>query len=242
MKEFLILARDSWCNKKDGGRARCLVHDTNAFYNEDYLGGGGRWCMHGTIENLICTFKNDITPYNALVLQKAKERLYDILKVDIPQILQIINSDLIRICVVPRAKRETAYRDDQKLFRTTIQQYIKIFHVADGRIDDGTLDIKRFTDTKTTHLSRNGNDGGGSGDLPYIGITKETCTISDDVIGKNILLIDDLYTRTVCIDEDCIQALYDKGANKVFFYSIGKTVYRKEIQQNNIINDETLFF
>jgi hypothetical protein len=43
--------------------------------------------------------------------------------------------------------------------------------------------------------------------LPYIGITNATCNISDDVIGKDILLIDDIYTKTVNIDEDAIQSL-----------------------------------
>lgn len=63
-------------------------------------------------------------------------------------------------------------------------------------------------------------------ELPYIGITKETCSISDDVIGQDILLVDDLYTKTVNIDEDCIQALLDKGARSVTFCSIGKTLSR----------------
>jgi predicted amidophosphoribosyltransferase len=62
--------------------------------------------------------------------------------------------------------------------------------------------------------------------LPYPGITKDTCTISDQVKGKNILLIDDLYTKTVNIDEDAIQALLDKEAKSVTFYSVGKTVSR----------------
>lgn len=80
----------------------------------------------------------------------------------------------------------------------------------------------RHTNTRTTHLNRNGQ--GGDGNLPYPGITKDTCSISNQVIGKDILLIDDLYTKGVNIDEDAIQALLDKGANSVIFYSIGKTV------------------
>ena len=63
------------------------------------------------------------------------------------------------------------------------------------------------------------------GSVPYVGITNATCNISDDVIGKDILLIDDIYTRTVNIDEDAIQSLIDKGANSVSFYAIGKTVF-----------------
>ena len=62
---------------------------------------------------------------------------------------------------------------------------------------------------------------------PYVGITNATCRISDNVIGKDILLIDDIYTMTVNIDEDAIQALLSKGANSVSFYAIGKTVYNR---------------
>lgn len=89
---------------------------------------------------------------------------------------------------------------------------------------DGTHDIIRHTDTATTHLARHGN--GGLGELPYVGITKDTCNISNNIIRQDILLIDDLYTKTVNIDEDCIQALLDKGARSVIFYSIGNTLLR----------------
>jgi hypothetical protein len=84
----------------------------------------------------------------------------------------------------------------------------------------------RHTNTRTTHLDRNGE--GGDGNLPYPGITKDTCTISGQAKYKDILLIDDLYTKSVNIDEDAIQALLDKGANSVTFYSIGKTVSRNQ--------------
>jgi phosphoribosylpyrophosphate synthetase len=64
------------------------------------------------------------------------------------------------------------------------------------------------------------------GEKPYPGITKDTCKISDNVRGKDILLIDDLYTKTVNIDEDAIQALLNKGAKSIVFYAVGKTVSR----------------
>ena len=57
--------------------------------------------------------------------------------------------------------------------------------------------------------------------MPYPGITSETCEISSHTRGKNILLIDDLYTKTVNIDEDAIQALFDNGAKNVYFYAVG---------------------
>ena len=56
------------------------------------------------------------------------------------------------------------------------------------------------------------------------GITKATCTISNEVKGKDILLVDDLYTPELGIDDDAIQALFDHGASSVIFYSIGKTL------------------
>lgn len=83
--------------------------------------------------------------------------------------------------------------------------------------DNGTDYMIRHTDTKTNHLRNS------TGVLPYVGITKDTCYISENVIGKNILLIDDVYTKTTNVDEDAIQALLDKGAKNVWFYSIGKT-------------------
>ena len=55
---------------------------------------------------------------------------------------------------------------------------------------------------------------------------KNVFSVENDVFKKrNILLIDDLYTYSINIDEDMIQALYDNGANKVIFYSIGYLKY-----------------
>ena len=91
---------------------------------------------------------------------------------------------------------------------------------------DSTDHVVRHTDTRTTHMDKSGY--GGEGNLPYPGITKDTCTISDKVRGKDILLIDDLYTASVNIDEDAIQALFDNGARSVTFYSLGKTIRRTQ--------------
>lgn len=219
MEQFVILSKNSLCRKKEEGFGKALLQDIVAFYHNDYQ-GGGNWHISGTIENLICTFKNDVTIYPSLTLNKAAIRLAQILKVDLPEILRLSGKQNFRVCVIPRSKRENSYRPDQLLLRATIQ-------ITAQRLNgfmDGTHDIIRHTDTATTHLARSGH--GGSGELPYVGITKETCSISDDVIGQDILLVDDLYTKTVNIDEDCIQALLDKGARSVTFYSIGKTLSR----------------
>ena len=219
MKQFVIQSSCSTCRSMDGGVGRCLEQDVKAFYNSDYQ-GGGNWRVTGTIENLICTFKNDITPYPQATLDYARFRLSQILRKDLPEILRICGKSNLRVCVIPRAKSELTYRPNQLYFRSTIQDVVQQLH----GFEDGTHDIIRHTNTSTTHLARRGN--GGEGEQPYIGITKDTCNISNNIIGKDILLIDDLYTKTVNIDEDCLQALIDKGARSVMFYSIGKTKSR----------------
>lgn len=42
-------------------------------------------------------------------------------------------------------------------------------------------------------------------------------------LGKNIILIDDIYTECKGIDEDCIQFLLDYGARNVILYTLGMT-------------------
>ena len=94
-------------------------------------------------------------------------------------------------------------------------------------VEDGAFVINRIKDTKTTHLVNSIISIENNGDMPYPGITEETCSIdSDKIKGKNVILIDDIYTRNCNIDEDCIQALYNVGAKKVVFYAIAYTKRR----------------
>lgn len=219
MNQFTIYANESWCKTRDGKITHCLERDTMAFYHSDYIGRQGRHSISGTIENLICTFKNDIPPYSSQnALDDAMESLINIVVPDLYDIVCKLNTTLT-VCVIPRAKVESSYNDNQKLFRQTISNSISILN--DNRIIDGTRNILRHTDTATTHRFRSGH--GGNGSMPYCGITNDTCTIMN-VNGKNILLVDDLYTKSVNIDEDAIQALYNHGASNVYFYSIGKTI------------------
>lgn len=195
-----------------------LKQDTNSFYHADY-NSGGSWQIPNSIENLIWTFKNDVDPFPER-LPNVQQQLSAILRQDLPQIIRQIGKNNLTVCVVPRSKAEDYYRADQLLFRRVIS------NVADElpNFQNGTNYIVRHTNTRTTHLDKNGE--GGDGNLPYPGITKNTCTISEQINGKDILLIDDLYTKSVNIDEDAIQALLDNGAKSVTFYSIGKTVSR----------------
>lgn len=197
-----------------------LKNNANAFYHSDY-NSGGSWEIQGTIENMIWTLKNDVDAFPDR-LPKAQQKLSAIINEDIQQILKQLKKVKLTICVVPRSKAESYYRKDQLLFRETISNVVD--QLPD--FENGTKYIIRHKNTRTTHLDRNGE--GGDGNLPYPEITKETCTISPQVKGKDILLIDDLYTKSVNIDEDAIQALLDNGANSVIFYSIGKTVLRNQ--------------
>ncbi|SDE74790.1 hypothetical protein [Riemerella columbipharyngis] len=147
-------------------------------------------------------------------------QLCEILYNDLSEILKIIGKNKLTVCVVPRSKKEDYYREDQLYFREVVSSVVNRL----SNFENGTKYIVRYKNTKTTHLHKNGE--GGEGDLPYPGITKDTCEISDKIKNKDILLIDDLYTKTINIDEDAIQALLDLGAKSVIFYSIGKTLSR----------------
>jgi len=195
-----------------------LSTNIQGFYHEEYC-GGGNWKIPGTIENLITTFKNDIPPYKSnQTLNSASLKMGKILTKDLLEIKQRYENNLV-VCLVPRAKIESTYSKDQLLFKATVKAAIS---QIDG-LENGTDYIQRHTNTRTTHRDRAGY--GGDGDRPYPGITKNTCTISEHVKNKHILLIDDLYTKTINIDEDAIQALLDSGAKSVTFYAPGKTTH-----------------
>ena len=194
--------------------------DSNAFYHSNY-NSGGAWEIQHTIENMIWTLKNDVDPFPHR-LPNAQQQLSAIVRQDFAHILRHVRKNNLTVCVIPRSKAESYYRADQLLFRKVISDVVDEI----PNFENGTNHIVRHTNTRTTHLDRNGE--GGDGNLPYPGITKDTCTISEQVHGKDILLVDDLYTKSVNIDEDAIQALLDKGANSVTFYSIGKTVLRNQ--------------
>ena len=155
--------------------------------------------------------KNTFNDFSKEKLDNAISQLYNVLKTDLSQF-----SKSLTICVVPRSKAENTYSHNQLLFKKVVQHVIN-----ELGFNNGSNYIIRHTDTKTTHLAH--TQYGGNGDMPYPGITKNTCNISSKVKNKDILLVDDIYTNGVNIDEDAIQALLDNGAKSVVFYSVGKT-------------------
>lgn len=196
-----------------------LTRDIKAFYHANFYGAS-----HPENPNFLYKLKNDIHHHwTDEQMKSALTEFMRILLLDLPIIKQSLQINTLTICVVPRAKAEGTYNLNQLYFRDAIGALI---NQRLSGFENGTKYILRHTNTKTTHL-RNPVEGFvNDGQLPYAGITLDTCTISPNVVGKNILLIDDIYTKTVNIDEDAIQALLTKGANSVAFYAIGKTVLR----------------
>lgn len=197
-----------------------LTQDVQAYYHTEF--GGFKLPNN---PNYLYKLKNDAhhnwTNYQ---IQEAQQEFLIVLLNDLPEIFRQINKNSLTVCIVPRAKAENSYNANQLLFKATVKSAI---NQLGNNFNDGTNYIERHTNTMTTHLKLpiEGYDNDGS--APYVGITIATCDISNDVIGKDILLIDDIYTKTVNIDEDAIQSLIDKGANSVTFYSIGKTTHKE---------------
>lgn len=190
-----------------------LNRDIQAYYVYDYI----KFRVKNNPDFLV-HLKNTGIKTNKYLLNSAVEELYEIFDKISDDISSIENIDCV--CVVPRSKARWSYSDDELLFMTTIKSMLPDDF-------DGTDWIERHTNTKTTHLSHSEYANyGGDGDMPYPGITKDTCYISSNVKGKNILLIDDIYTKTINVVEDCIPALLDKGAKNVVFLAIGRTVFK----------------
>lgn len=202
-------------------RNECLNQDTQGYYHTDYVAYEDR----SKVENYpmyILTLKNDLNRNWWLSkLQNAQRELLNVLLNDLPNILKESNLNELTVCVVPRAKADNTYRQDQLLFKATIKDAI---NQLGNNFKDGTNFIVRHKNTKTTHIRRPVEGFDNDGSEPYSGISQQTCNFSNNIKGLDILLIDDIYTKDVNIDEDMIQALVNCGANSVIFYSIGKTI------------------
>ena len=196
-----------------------LHKEIEAFYSYEYikLNSDNANNFSGMVSDDIRTLKNTFNKEIDNIMLSAKDSIRTISTTDIKAIINKKNiADPVVVCV-PRSK--ASFSDQQLLFQKAISEAVKNIGVVDG-----SRYIKRISDTKTTHLIRTKKgDMGGDGDLPYPGITKKTCRLCGSVHGRNIILVDDIYTKTVNIDEDCCQFLLDNGANSVILYTICKT-------------------
>lgn len=191
-----------------------LHSEVNGFYHTTY----SRFKTPGN-PDYINYLKNTYDSFPLDLLDRSVSELRSALLVDLPKIKAHLKFSSLVVCVVPRSKAITQYKPNQLLFSKTIQDVVN----ETGIFTNGVNYIIRHTNTQTTHLPASTPNYTNDGDAPYPGITNATCTISDHVIGQNILLIDDVYTNNINIDEDMIQSLLDAGARSVAFYAIGKT-------------------
>lgn len=193
---------------------RFLEKNIDGYYHQLYTG-----FKQPDNPNFLNTLKNTFYTEAYKNLIEAREKVTKILMDDLPEIIAEKSMSNCMIVCAPRAKILKSYKDSQLM----LKEAIKIAANNIYGVTDGTDCIRRVLNTRTTHLRTDGsfqNDG----DDPYPGITVATCEIDRSRIkDQKIILIDDIYTKTVNIDEDCIQALYDNGANRVLFYSIGYT-------------------
>lgn len=186
----------------------------SAFYHTPYIG----WKKAGNPDYLN-DLKNTFNNFASAKLLRASQQLRDVLLGDLPAILRATGFQSMTVCVVPRAKAEDSYHANQLLFKSSVQEVVAQL----VGFDDGTGHLNRHTNTKTTHLRNPVPNYNNDGPPPFPGITTQTCHISGKVKAKDILLIDDIYTYGVNIDEDAIQALIDTGARSVTFYAVAKT-------------------
>lgn len=191
-----------------------LKREITGYYHQYYTG-----YKQPDNPDFLNVLKNTFNTESQRTLIDARDRVIDISMNDLPLIIKEIGlSNCICVCV-PRAKAFGTYSRSQLMFEEAIS-------LAANNIQgviDGTDYIVRYKNTRTTHLRnmpREQNDG----EMPYPGITMDTCRIyRQGINNQNIILIDDIYTKSVNIAEDCIQALLCNGAKNVIFYSIGYT-------------------
>jgi len=196
---------------------KVLNAHVNAYCSYFYETGLSQYSTPGRIEHAIWTLKNDVNPFPSN-LNNAGSLIYNVFSRDLIRIPRGENKMLV--CMVPRAKKITEYRPDQLHFRQMLNSALYNMSCFDNGVDC----ITRIMNTKTTH-SRFSNQIN-QGPSPHAGITLKTCQISEKVRGRDILLVDDVYTPSINIDEDCIQALLDSGAKSVTFYAVAKTIKR----------------
>lgn len=193
-----------------------LDRDVAGFFHAEFHGSS-----HPNNQNFLYKFKND--PHHSWGdhhLRSAVDDLNSILRYDFPQILRQVRPALLTVCVVPRAKADTIYRPDQLLFKSTVGANARSI----SGFQDGSDFIVRHTNTRTTHLRKPVQGFVNDGRMPYPGISIDTCHFAQQIRGLDILLVDDIYTKTVNIDEDMAQALFDNGARSVVLYAVGNTV------------------
>ena len=195
------------------GNDAFLNSDVDLYFHDYYYG----FSSAANTLKYVNYLKNDRRDYDA-VIGACEEKAAMVLAADLEQLVRVYGP--LTVCAIPRSKREEAYHPAKMGLKRAIRKAVtKCLGISDG------LDyIIRHTNTLCTHRSYWGYGGDGEG--PRRGLLRDTCDIASEVAGKNIVLVDDIYTVGVGIDEDGVQALLDAGANSVIMYTFGCTASR----------------
>ncbi len=202
------------------GKNSYLKRDIDHYWRYRYLSASnGTNTPDGQISEDIRNLKNQFHTTGSGQLQISSQRIKNEISEGLDFLIQqlaVVSGQWV-VVAVPRSKAN--FGEDQLYL-------IKAISNAASRhgLENGARFILREKDTKTTHLMNTvRGDMNKTGDAPYPGITKKTCSLHGDVSGKNVILIDDIYTQAVNVDEDCAQFLFDNGARNVVLYTLCKT-------------------
>ena len=182
------------------------------------------------LSKLILEIKNSFLESTEQQVRRVCDEISSIVSADLDKLVQRddrFKKDRPVVMAVPRSKPDGCWHASQLQFRVALSLAIKKSRlVVKGGSEKWIIDavdwIQRVAETKTTHKRRIA-DGKNNGPDPYPGITRDTCQIRKSVRGRPIVLVDDIYTADVGIDEDCAQFLLDNGASSVLLYTLGKT-------------------
>lgn len=199
---------------------RFLQRQIRAFYRGDFHGYG----KPGNPDFLNILKNDPHHHWSDRQIQRASRQLQAVLMQDLGELAAQSLPGNAAVSIVPRAKAEACYVANQLLFKSIVSRVVRQL----PGVEDGTGYIRRHTNTRTTHLRLEDPEHPNDGKAPYPGITADTCRISGNAKGKCILLVDDIYTYTVNVDEDAVQALLDAGAHSVLFYAVANTVKRSQ--------------
>ena len=190
-----------------------LDRDVDLYFHAHYYG-------FSSTENsikYINYLKNDRRTFDDRIAT-SEDKAAMVLAVDLSELVNLYGP--LTVCGIPRSKREDVYPSEKMGLKRAIRKAIAM----NPLLSDGMDYIVRHTNTLCTHRSYWGY--GGDGEVPRPGLIRDTCHLSSEITGKNIVLVDDIYTADVGIDEDGVQALFDAGAKSVIMYTFGCTASR----------------
>ena len=195
------------------GNDAFLDRDVDLYFHAHYYGFSS---AENTIK-YINYLKNDRRDYDDRIAV-CEDKAAKVLAADLSELVNIYGP--LTVCGIPRSKRDDVYPPEKMGFKRAIRKAITM----NPLLSDGMDYIVRHTNTLCTHRSYWGYGGDGEGPRP--GLIRDTCHLSSEIAGKNIVLVDDIYTAGVGIDEDGVRALFDAGAKSVVMYTFGCTASR----------------